>query len=219
MNIPQSGLTHSPASDPLLGSADHWRPDNPLFESLGEALRWRVNRAKVQTQFAPDSVAFTDVERTTAQVFLGAEPHTDPHFDRWFVMLVLQAQPDAILHTAPHTKVPKDRPLKSAQDVPMVKGEIFVFDAHRIHWVESPIDVGLPSSSWDDESYELWDKHFDDTTVIIGTELRSRPSREVAEKRLLEFFSQYTPESWSRAMKMDPSARPESRAPRMKVKL
>ena len=198
----------TPTRTPASRRADHWKPENPWFETLKSELRKELNSSRIQTDFSPEAVAFTNVEHTTAQVFLGAEPHTDMDFDRWFVMMVLQASPDAILHTAPHIKLPKNRKLVSAQDIPMVEGEIFVFDAHRLHWVKSPVDLGQPSPSWRNDSYELWEKNFDKTTVIIGTELRSRPTREAAESRLLEFFSQHTPNCWTRATGLDSVPRP-----------
>lgn len=216
MTTPQAHLKDTESEK--AGTGDHWKPGNPCFERLAEALKDQLNRGRVQTCFAPDSVAFTDVEHTTAQVFLGAAPHTDLDFDRWFVMLVLQSAPDATLHTARKIKKPKGGPLESDQDVPMKQGEVFVFDAHRLHWVKPSVDVGVPTDAWEKESYELWDQYFDHTTIIIGTELKSRPTREAAEQKLLDFFSQYTPESWQRATGLESKPRPGHQPPRLKIK-
>ena len=215
MPSPSSATTKSSRQ----GTADHWKPENPWFNSLRMALRGKLNRNHVETDFGPGEVAFTSLEHTTAQVFLGAAPHTDLNFERWFVMLVLQAHPGSILHTSALKKAPKGRALKSVQDVPMREGEIFVFDAHRLHWVDSPVDVGLPSPAWRDDSSQWWARHFHQATVITGTELPSRPSREVAERQLLEFFSQYTPDCWHRATWQVPGSRPGSEPPRIKIKV
>ena len=202
------------------GTSDHWAPSNPHFSRLTETLSQHINKARIETDFAPDSVAYTDVEHTTAQVFLGAAPHTDLNFaNRWFVMLVLQAAPNATLHTARKIKAPKGKALESDQDVPMRQGEIFVFDAHRLHWVKPAVDVGPPTAAWADESHKLWEKHFHQTTVIIGTELPTRPTRDMAEQKLLEFFSQYTPECWQRATGLDSMIRPGFEPPKIKIKL
>lgn len=177
-----------------------WKPQTPELGRVLPMLAAEAERNRPERMESTKTVSLVEIEQANGTAFFGAVPHTDRDFDRWFIMLIVQTPGDVVLHTARRKSVVENP--KAAVSVPLVEGEILLFDAHRLHWVEPP--AGLPRSPAQDRNgfdlhEKLMKKHRSKMSVIVGTETTERPTKEQAEALLCQYLRDHTPRCWAAA--------------------
>lgn len=190
---------NTPSRD--LPQAEHWKPVDPRLSAILGALQEEALGEVPTLMSSLDSVGLLEIEKANAVAFAGAAPHVDEAFPRWFVMMTLEVPGPTLLHTADLDAPPSDIDgLVPDLSIPLEVGELCLFDAHKVHWVDRP-----EGAQCDDEmanpSFTKWlATEFRDTmSVMIGTESEERPTREQAEQMLVEFLQKMTPKCWDRA--------------------
>lgn len=175
-----------------------WQPTTPALARATALLAEQVKRSQPYAMYSTLGVGIVELEQANATAFFGASPHTDKNFDRWFTMLVVQAADGVVLHTAKRrSETPNP---KAAVSVNLVAGDVLVFDAHRLHWVDPPagVDRAREGTGWD--FHEALMKDFGaHLSVLVGTETPQRPTREEAEALLCQYLKTHTPRCWAQA--------------------
>ena len=183
-----------------------WKPTCGTLARIAPVLAEVAAKACPYSMFSSQNVGIVEIEQANGTAFFGAAPHTDANFDRWFVMLVVKAPENTVLHTAKRKSV-VDQP-KPHASVGLVPGEILLFDAHRVHWVDTPegMDPTLEGAGWEFHE-QLMRQHGGQLSVLVGMETPVRPSVEQAEGLLREYLRQHTPQCWARATMPAPRRR------------
>lgn len=190
--------------------AESWIPAHEAFGKLLPHLQTEAGQRSPYSLSALDDVGIIEIEQATGVAYFGAAPHTDKAYDQWFVMFVVEARGTQQLNTA-NTKKIKDR-MASAQTIDLEDGQILVFDAHKVHWVDLPegLNADAQCAGRDFASY-LGREYRDQMSVLVGTEMTQRPRREEAEQLLLDYLRVHTPKCWAKAELPAPAPAPRRR--------
>lgn len=187
-----------------------WRPETPALARAIPLLAEQAQRGLPYGMHSTLGVGTIEIEQANATAFFGASPHTDRDFDRWFTMLVVKAPEGMVLHTAKR-RSQTDNP-KAAVSVNLLAGEILLFDAHRLHWVDPVEGVDRAREGFGWQFHEDLMKEFGEHIgVLVGTETRKRPTRQEAETLLCDYLRTHTPKCWAQAI-----AEPKAQARRMR---
>lgn len=109
-------------------------------------------------------------------------------------MMTLKAADGVKLHTANTKTVKKE--MKASQSANLVVGEMLVFDAHKVHWVDIPEKVLLKGKKSNAFSEPIGEGFRNDLSIMICTEVCDRPSRSEAETLLADYLRDKTPNFW-----------------------
>lgn len=218
---------------------DQWTPSNAVWEALrshtAQAIEDTLASAPLGLQLTMANAAgggeiiSAGCEQVAGVAFTAAAPHTDPDFDRYFLLFVLKGPGTTRLESWNTTQegkafddvyaldpTPKVPPHASALLEP---GSLVLFDGHRVHRAvvdeqEKALVNGLrqiernrlvrEESSLEaaKKSRLIRDPREADrlVTACLSLEFKRRPTRDMAESALLKHLELHAPLAYEAAM-------------------
>lgn len=186
--------------------ASVWNPEDPQLVAAARVLADGAGAHQPYGFSGIRSIGGFRLEDAEGVAFVAAPPHTDPDFARWFVMLTLKAREGVLLHTAPTSEEEAD-PV-SQLSVPLVPAQMLVFDAHQLHWVDTPAGVEWETECATQSFSNYLAREFEpEMCLMLSTECEDYPDRAQAEALMVDYLKRAVPGVWATAQQPAPPAR------------